>query len=313
MLIYPKVLFVTNKDDLAIDYLIYNFKDRKIPYLRLNSEDIVEYSITYNFTDDIVVKYKDYEYNFRDLHSVYFRRAPTIFPNCQNIEDTNFINGERKDFFEGLYLALNCKWINPLFSTYKAERKIYQLSVAREVGFKIPNTILSNDPKQITNFIKINGKCIIKPICHGLQITKNGAYSIYTSEIKDIDWLEQDAIFESPVLIQNKIEKYRDIRATVIGKQIFAVEIETNDKDRTDWRKPNLLKDYKEHKLPDDLQTLIFELHKKLDLVYSAFDFILTPKGEYYFLETNPAGEWVWLERELNLPISDAIISELLH
>ena len=29
MLIYPKVLFVTNKDDLAIDYLIYNFKDRK--------------------------------------------------------------------------------------------------------------------------------------------------------------------------------------------------------------------------------------------------------------------------------------------
>ena len=125
--------------------------------------------------------------------------------------------------------------------------------------------------------------------------------------------MEQDAIFESPVLIQNKIEKYRDIRATVIGKQIFTVEIETNDIDRTDWRKPNLLKDYKEHKLPDDLQTLIFELHKKLDLVYSAFDFILTPKGEYYFLETNPAGEWVWLERELNLPISDAIISELLH
>ena len=101
------------------------------------------------------MKYNDYKYNFRDLHSVYFRRAPTIFPNCQNLDDTNFINGERRDFLEGLYLALNCKWINPLFSTYKAERKIYQLSVAKEVGFKIPNTILSNDPKQITNFIKI--------------------------------------------------------------------------------------------------------------------------------------------------------------
>ena len=63
MLIYPKVLFVTNKDDLAIDYLIYNFKDRKIPYLRLNSEDIVEYSITYNFADDIIVIYNDYKYN----------------------------------------------------------------------------------------------------------------------------------------------------------------------------------------------------------------------------------------------------------
>ena len=79
----------------------------------------------------------------------------------------------------------------------------------------------------------------------------------------------------------------------LLANKYLQSEIETNDIDKTDWRKPNLLKDYKEHKLPDDLQALIFELHKKLDLVYSASDFILTPEGEYYFLETNPAGEWV--------------------
>ena len=56
----------------------------------------------------------------------------------------------------------------------------------------------------------------------------------------------------------------------------------------------------------------MFKLHKELDLVYSAFDFVLTPEGKYFFLETNPAGEWVWLERELGLPISKTIINELL-
>lgn len=313
MVISPKVLFITNKDDLAIDYLIYKFMDKKVPYLRLNSEDIIKTGITYNFSQGLNIKYEEYEYSIGELQSVYFRRAPTIFPNTQNLDDTRFINGERRDFFEGLYLSLDCKWVNPIFETYKSERKIYQLSIAKQLGFKTPNSIVSNDPQQLLGFINNNGSCIIKPICHGLQITQDGAYSIYTSEIKDTNWLNQDLIYESPVFIQNKIENYRDIRATVIGKKIFAVEIETNCIDKTDWRKPNILKTYKLHKLPEYMKDLMFSLHKKLNLTYSAFDFILTPSGEYYFLETNPAGEWVWLERELNLPISDAIIYELLN
>ncbi|AOY74993.1 hypothetical protein [Clostridium formicaceticum] len=313
MTVYPKVLFVTNKDDLAIDYLIYKFMDRKIPYLRLNSEDITQIGMTYGFGKSVNLKYQDYEYSFEKLQSAYFRRAPSIFPNTHDLNDMKFINGERKDFFEGLYLSLNCKWVNPIFATYKAERKIYQLSLAKELGFKTPNSIVSNSSKQLLNFIENNGTCIIKPICHGLQVTPQGSYSIYTSEIKDINWLKQDIIFESPVFVQNKIKNYRDIRATVVGKEIFAVEIETNDSEKTDWRKPNIIKEYKLHKLPEPLTNLMFRLHEELNLVYSAFDFVLTPSGEYYFLETNPAGEWVWLERELNLPISDAIIYELLN
>ena len=311
MMKQPKVLFVTNRDDFEVDFLIYKFIEHKIPYLRLNSEDITNFSINYDL-NDVYIHYKGNKCSFKDLNSVYFRRAPTLFPPSQDLNDTAFINRERRDFLEGLYQTLNCKWINPIFSTYIAEKKIYQLSVAKGIGFKIPETITSNDPKEILTFIKQNEKCIIKPICHGLQITRNGAYSIYTSEIKDFSWLENKSIFESPVLIQEKIEKYRDIRSTVIGKQIFSVEIETDDIDRIDWRKPNLKKEYKVHKLPKYIEMLMLKLHDKLNLVYSAFDFVLTPEGQYYFLETNPAGEWVWLERELNLPISNAIIQELL-
>ncbi len=307
----PKVLFVTNRDDFAVDFLIYRFIEHKIPYLRLNSEDITSFSIKYDL-DGIFIQHEDLQYSLKDLNSVYFRRSPSIFPPSQELDDTAFINRERRDFLEGLYLTLDCKWINPMFSTYIAEKKIYQLSMAKGIGFKIPDTITSNNPREILTFIKQNGNCIIKPICHGLQITKNGAYSIYTSEIKDLSWLENEMLFESPVLIQEKINKYRDIRATVIGKQIFSVEIETDDVDRIDWRKPNLKKEYKVHKLPEYIEMLMLKLHDKLNLVYSAFDFVLTPEGEYYFLETNPAGEWVWLERELNLPISNAIIQELL-
>lgn len=311
MIYKPKVLFVTSREDFAVDYLIYRFLNYDVPYLRLNSEDITNFSIVVDF-NCVRIKYKDDVYSLEEVKSVYFRRSPTSFPSTIDINDMSFINQERKDFLEGLYLTLDCKWINPIFSTYKAERKIYQFSKAREVGFKTPKTIISNNPKQLKEFVAENVNCIIKPIRHGLQITPSKAYSIYTSELNELSGLNDDSLLESPILIQDKIFKYRDIRSTVIGNQVFSVEIDTNEVDNTDWRKPELSKYYKLHQLPKHIENKMLRLHEELDLIYSAFDFILTPEGEYYFLETNPAGEWVWLERELNMPISKALIEELI-
>ena len=98
-----------------------------------------------------------------------------------------------------------------------------------------------------------------------------------------------------------------------MGRKIFAVEIHKLDKGEVDWRKPNIRKSYKEHFLPQGLNRQILKIHEYLNLLYSAMDFILTPDGEYYFLEINPAGEWVWLEKELGISISEQIIFELLN
>jgi glutathione synthase/RimK-type ligase-like ATP-grasp enzyme len=51
----------------------------------------------------------------------------------------------------------------------------------------------------------------------------------------------------------------------------------------------------------------------ELGLVFGAVDFICTPAGEYVFLEVNPGGEWGMLERDLRLPISEAIAAALVE
>ena len=152
MILQPEVLFVTNKDDLAIDFLIYKFKDNKIPYLRINSEDIIHCSMTWDFSSGIRLSFEDFQYSFERLNSVYFRRAPSIFPDTINPNDTPFINGERRDFFEGLYMSLPAKWINPVFATYISEKKLFQLNTAKSIGFNVPNTIVSNNPCGNTKF-----------------------------------------------------------------------------------------------------------------------------------------------------------------
>ena len=44
---------------------------------------------------------------------------------------------------------------------------------------------------------------------------------------------------------------------------------------------------------------------------FASIDMILTPKGEFVFLELNPNGQWLWLELELGLPLVASMVDLL--
>jgi hypothetical protein len=47
-------------------------------------------------------------------------------------------------------------------------------------------------------------------------------------------------------------------------------------------------------------------------LTYGALDFIVSPEGEYFFLENNPFGQYLWLEHETGLALTDAMCNLLV-
>ncbi len=307
----PEVLIVTNLDDFAADYLILKMIERNIDYLRINSEDISHWSIIFNPYNGISLEYEDTLYDLSAVRAVYFRRAPSVFNHFSNIKNSSFLWRESKEFFEGIYLTINARWVNPIFETYKAERKLYQLNVAQKLGFKIPNSLISNKPSEIKKFIA-EKECIIKPISHGLQVNEEEIFSIYTNSIdKELEF-DLDELFESPVYIQEKIQNKFDIRVTVIGDKLFPVSIKKDAMSEVDWRKPEVMKEYDIIELPLSVANKCFEINNKMGLSYSAIDLIKSSNNDYTFLEVNPAGEWVWLEKELNLPISEKLIEELI-
>lgn len=309
-----KTLFISNEFDVSTEYLINKFKSHEIEFLRINSEDINRYDFDFNPKYGAIIHINDVSYDLSKVISVYFRRTPSTFNTTDNSLDKPYLINERRHFFEGMYNSINAKWINPIFQTYAGERKLMQLSLAIKLGFEIPETIVTNKLKEAQNFIANHKRCIIKPISHGLQQRGNDFYSIYTSQIDNekLSSLNLSTIFDTPIFIQKRIDNNKDIRVTLVGKDIFSVEIEKKDKSEVDWRKPEIDKIYKVHKLPEVLKKKLLEMNSNLGLIYSAIDLILTPSMDYVFLEVNPVGEWGWLEKELGLNISNSIINELI-
>ena len=51
---------------------------------------------------------------------------------------------------------------------------------------------------------------------------------------------------------------------------------------------------------------------KRQNMLFGAFDIIVTPDGEYVFLENNPFGQYLWLEVETGLPLSEEMAHLLM-
>jgi glutathione synthase/RimK-type ligase-like ATP-grasp enzyme len=112
---------------------------------------------------------------------------------------------------------------------------------------------------------------------------------------------------------QEYVDKAYEIRLTVIGNTFFPVVISSQDMQTTevDWRGENHLPYGGYRPLPGDIVDKVQRMLGELDIVYGAIDFIVTPSGEFVFLEINPCGQFMWMQHDLGLDMS-GVIAELL-
>jgi len=314
------ILVLTNKGDITSDFIVKNLSDLGVPFYRLNTDEIGN-SIRLSF-DVINNEYLIYDagrdiiIDLLQIKSVYFRR-PDILVHSKDVTlgEKNFIKSELSFTLEAIYKILgNAFWVNTVDAIRAAENKIYQLMLAKEIGFIIPNTILSNLPSSALSFFsKNNSSCIIKPVKSGLVCGETEEGVIFTSKVY-LDDHNIDRILPCPVYLQNHIPKNADLRVTLIGNKLFCAMIHSQEEEESsvDWRKAGHPLRHSVHELPKEIIAKCFELAKKLNLNFAAIDFILDQKNNYIFLEINPNGQWAWIERQLNFKISNEITNLLI-
>lgn len=318
------ILILTNKDDITVDFIIRELVNQNIQYYRLNTEDIPN-DIDINFNVDkgkflLHDKNKNIDINLQDIEAVYFRRAEiNKFNYVTNIseQERNYLRSEMAFVLEGIYKVLRNKfWLNNIYNIRDAENKIYQLQLAQEVGFEIPASTISNQFFSVNQFVnKCNRDCIIKPIKTGNMKDITNPKVIFTSKLDSTMQDNIDRVEAFPLFIQKNIHKRYDLRCIVVDDEVFVAEIDSqNDRDSLiDWRRAKSYLEHREHLLPLQIKSMCIQMTKKLKLNYSAIDLILDENGNYIFLECNPNGQWAWLEKRLNFPISKKIVRILME
>ena len=303
------ILIITHKEDFTADFVIDKLNKQGIKYYRFNCEDIDKEKYLFESSNGFSFQVN----NINSFHSVWFRR--TKLPDLQIKDDSEklYLLGEYDALLDNLYFQLNTKkWLSHPKYVYQAENKIFQIRVAQEIGFTIPDTVITNQHSVLKKFIdKHKQNVIVKPLSQGRIKQVNGFKTIFTNKINSniIENLESFSL--TPSIFQEYIEKDYELRITVVGDKIFSAKIDSQklDATKTDWRKEKI--PFEPYTLPKEISDKCLELTRRLNLSFGAIDLIKNSKGDYVFLEVNPNGQWAWLDMEAGLKISDEIINYL--
>lgn len=317
----PLILVVSTKFDPHVDIIARKLNERHIPFIRFNTEDFpLRVSLALEFEKygcgQKLVFPKQREIEGEQITAVWYRRPaefelPTEFSPAVHI----FAQEESHATIRGLWQILDCLWVNHPEKNRVAGLKLNQLKVAGSIGLDIPKTLVTNDPKEAARFLnQLSGKAAIKVLSRGLLNDDEQPSVVYTNIIDEKYRERLTSVRYTPTLFQEYITKEFELRITIVGNKVFAVEIHSQEsqKAKLDWRRDTLNLPHREHKLPPKVEKKLLKLMRIFGLHFGAIDMILTPDGKYVFLEINPNGQWGWIEDLTDLPISEAMIELLL-
>lgn len=305
------ILIISHKDDFTTDYIVNKLNERKVKYLRFNTDDIEQkHRLTFEISDSNIKASID---GYESFNSAWFRRTKSPLIGLESIIEQEVFRNDYSAFLKSFWKIIGVKkWLSNPEKISIAENKLAQLKMATEIGLNVPNTQISNKIESVNEFINHNKKnVIVKPFFSGRLSDGHEQKLIFTNEL-NLDDINED-YFLFPIFFQNNLEKDFELRITVVGDKVFPAKVNSQSTMSTkiDWRRDRLK--FEKAYLPPEIESHCVKLIKLFDLKFGAIDMVKTQSGEYIFLEMNPNGQWVWIEAGTGLKISDEIIKFLMN
>ncbi len=247
-----------------------------------------------------------------NVDGIYYRKPNRFaFPSDLSHDEMQFAQLEAQAGVLGVLASSRSKWINHPLTETPAAYKPLQLAHASFVGLHPPQTLITNSRESVLNFAKQHGGQLVhKGI--GKDLVAPGSVTVPATRIvESVELQSSEGLEVTTHLFQEPIVKTHDVRVTVVGEWMCAVEIHTPTR-TLDWRTCYEMHDYRLTNLPDSVRAGLMKLMSSYMLTFATFDFGVEEDGRWRFFEMNSNGEWYWLARELDVPIAQQIARALI-
>ncbi|HEU0087325.1 MAG TPA: ATP-grasp ribosomal peptide maturase [Pseudonocardiaceae bacterium] len=312
------VLIFAQDFDRSADQVVLKLNERNVPVLRIDTSWFPQ-KLTLNaeldggrWVGELRTPHRSVA--LESLRSAWYR-SPTAFefPEGMNRAECEHANREAKLGFGGVLSSLPLCWVNHPNRAADAVYKPLQLAVAARCGLTVSRTLISNDPDGVRRFAKASKTGVINKALGTSRVLEEGVRKIgFTRRLTDEDLSDLRGIDVTLHQIQDWVEKDHEARVVVIGDKMFAVGIYAgSEASHADWRSDHDALSYGVLDLPSDVEKGLRAFMAEFRITYSAFDFVITPSGDWVLLESNPGGQYGWLESRTGVPLTDTLVDLL--
>jgi hypothetical protein len=235
------------------------------------------------------------------LDLLWWRRAhgrPTVPDSVTDPAMRKLVVKDNRSAIRGLSLSsFNGTWLSDPYATERAQNKLLQLTVARQVGLTVPRTLVSSDPDAIRAFTRTQGGTLIAKTLTGLLGTSLEAGRVPVESLVDDEDMSLTA-----TIYQEEVPGTDHLRVMVFGDDVHVARIRSG---ALDWRLAN---DMEIEPIPAEpmLAAQLRAVVEQLGLRMGIFDLKVRPDGQVVFLEVNPQGQFLFVEGMSDMPLGDA-------
>ena len=305
------ILVVTHTEDVTADYLILELQARGTPYFRLNT-DLFPHQYRFEADPDSFTISDDWTSITRDAtNAIWYRRYEAPSPGGLTASDLAYVKGESRATLDALWKTLDREfWVSNPTHISAAEGKLHQLAYARKHGVRVPETLATNDPHAAARLAS-RGPAVAKPFREKiLEGDGSGPRRIIFTTAVPKGSKTFDGLHLAITIFQEEVPKSHDVRVTCIGDTAFGTAIHSQNREDSslDWRRAEA--DDLPHEaipLPVDIEDFCLRMLRDHHLQFGAFDFAVTPKGEWIFFELNPNGQWAWIQHLTRQPLRETL------
>jgi glutathione synthase/RimK-type ligase-like ATP-grasp enzyme len=240
------------------------------------------------------------------------RRMAYSTPETLHEDDIEFVRDELRACADGIWssAAQNAFWVNNLDAAARARHKLNQLIVARDIGFNVPETLMTNNSADIHNFMKSHSSVVYKSFTPATWDDDSGKRALFAKLLLEEDLPKDPVLQLCPGIYQQYVKQKFEVRVTVFGQTVIALKLRSAGSTRKtiDCREGHMTGlDSEEHALPMQIEQKLRDFMRRYDLRFGCFDLIMSDDGDYYFLEVNEAGQFLWIEElQPSIPMLDA-------
>ena len=235
---------------------------------------------------------------------IWIRRPVQPKPNPQTAaEDAKFAANEYRSFYESLmYLLENLpvRVVNKYTASRFINNKSVQLLLARACGMNVPRTLMTNSPPAVREHFRGNPqRMICKTFSTHIWEKEQGGPFVVTETFElSADMLPTDEVLTyAPAIYQELVVKKFDVRMVLLGAAVYSYSLH-NPKGALDWRHDATqgLLNVEPITTPPEVEKSVLAFAEKSGIVCGSFDFAIDNQDQWWFLEVNEGGQFLWLD-----------------
>jgi ATP-GRASP peptide maturase of grasp-with-spasm system len=319
------VLIISSDTDFStndvIDWL--NFYD--VPYKRYSDQhELTVKALEFNEKAiHFIFEIGGEVYDFNDIKSIWYRRSELRLktPKYSCTSDIEFDKSIHAQMREEAMITHRLIW--DLFKSksinIEYDNLISKLNVLKscsELDIKYPKSLITTSKEKLKEFKSNAGQIITKNINQGCRLNlEDTTFMPFTTEItnKDIEALPEEF---APMFFQEMIIKSFELRIFYLMGQFYSSAIfsQNDSKTKVDFRNynydnPNRTPPFQ---LDVEYEAQLERLMSKIDLNSGSIDVLVDEKGDYYFLEVNPIGQFSQVSYPCNYFLERTFAKQLM-